>query len=240
MEIHLTLPNCWHDISGKHLVELAKLFLRHKTKPDFITRCFFLFSGWKPLRKTEVNEAGTTFYWFRCCRKKFMLGVNIYTTLVQRLNWITGGFRLPASMPPVNGFSPCNIRLYGVSLEDYLNAENYYSHFAETNKMVALNGLFRTFYKKNRWLARATKAEKYAVFIWFSGVKNMMVNKYPYLFSSGGNSGGTASPEETILNLLSALNNGDVTNNEKLFKTHVHECFHELNNKIEYSQKIKK
>jgi hypothetical protein len=239
MEIHLILPKSWGDISGSHLVKLARLFLRHKTKPDFLTRCFFFFSGWKPLRKTEVNENGTTFYWFRRGGQKFMVGMNIYTTLVQRLNWITSGFQLTASMPKIKGYTHCNLMLYSVPLEDYLNAENYYTHFAETNKMVALNGLFRTFYKKKKWFASASKAEKYAVFLWFSGVKHMLVNKYPYIFSSG-NSTGTASPEETILNLLSALNNGDVTNNEKLFKTHVHECFHELNMKIEQSQKTKK
>jgi hypothetical protein len=233
MRIDVTLPKGWHEITGEELVKLAGMFLKYDKKPEFLTRCFFLLSGWKPLRIPNFIEDDKTQYWFKSGKKKFYADIDIFHTMVKQLEWLLAGFKLPASMPTVRGYKSCNVKLYSVSLEDYLNADNLFNAFVSTNEAKYLNQLFSLFYKKKRWVAWASQPKKYAVFLWFSGAKNMLVNKYPSLFYESPGSTGTVSAEETILNLLSALNNGDVTNNEKLFKTHVHECFHELNLKIE-------
>ena len=241
MRIDLNIPKSWNEITGTQLIQLAKVFLRFREKPDFLTRCFFLFSGWRPLQRRQFIQDGTTFYWFKHGNDKFFLGVNLFTYLVQKLNWITTGIQLPKSMPPVTGYRHCNIKLFSVILEDYLNAENYYNAFIQTEDRKYLGKLFRVFYKRKKLAVRlwpVSRFQKYAVFMWFTGARNYLAVKYPYLFS-GNSESGTVSPDEQILNLLSSLNNGDVTANDKIFKSHVHECFHELNLKIEYSPKNK-
>ncbi len=250
MRVDVTLPKGWHEVDGIHLVKLAKLFLKYQAKPDFLVRCFFLFSGWKAVRRKEFVENGILYYWFELEKgKPFFVDVNIYHSLVNELEWISSEINLPKEMPVIKGFNSCNLKLYNVSLDEFLNADNYYSAFVNTNEIKYLDNLIAIFYRSRgeTWnsekldeLSRRFKstptAVKYAVFLWFSGVKSFFVQKYPYIFSGNSNSTASVSPEETILNLLSSLNNGDVTNNEKLFKTHVHECFYELNLKIEYSK----
>ena len=239
MRVDLTLPKGWHEVKGDKLVKLAKLYMSHRAKPDFLSRCFFLFSGWKPLRKREIVVDGKNQYWFKKGKQKFYIDADLFTTLVKKLEWVSTGISLPASMPPVRGFRHCNVKLYSVTLEDYLSADNYFNAFTQTGESRYLGKLFAVFYSRRHWFSRASKIQKYAVFLWFTGVKNYLVNKYPYIFSGNSGNTGIPSPDETILSLLSSLNNGNVTANKDIFKTHVHECFYELNLKIEHAPKIK-
>ncbi len=239
MRIELTLPRGWHQVKGRELVQLARLYMKYNKKADFLSRCFFLFSGWKPMRKREVVKDGKSQYWLKKGKQTFYIDADLFTTLVKKLEWVSTGISLPASMPPVRGFQHCHVKLYNVPLEDYLNADNYFNAFTQTGEGRYLHHLFCVFYSRKRWFSRATKAEKYAVFLWFTGVKNYLVNKYPYIFSGNAGSTDIPSPDETILSLLSSLNNGDVTSNKDIFKTHVHECFYELNLKIEHAPKTK-
>jgi hypothetical protein len=239
MKIDLTLPSGWHQVEPGKLVQLARLFLSHCEKSDFLARCFFLFSGWKLMRRPQITIEGKKQYWFKKGFLQFYIDADRFTFLVKKLEWITEGIALPAGLPEIKGFSHVNHRLYYVTLETFLEADNYYQAYIETQKFSYINQLFQQFYHRQRLFAWPSKAEKYAVFLWFTGVKSFLAIKYPYIFTGSSGSEGGTSPEETILNLLSALNQGDVTNNKKIFKTHVHECFHELNLKIEHAPKTK-
>jgi hypothetical protein len=239
MKIDLTLPSGWHQVAGRNLTGLAKLFLHHREKPDFLIRSFFLFSGWKPLRRPEFILDGKKQFWFKKEKQKFYIDADVFISIVKNLEWITEGISLPAGLPVVSGFKNVNYKLYNVPLETFLEAENFYNAYVQTGKFSFINKLFYLFYTRKKLLAWPSKAEKYAVFIWFTGIKGFLASKYPYIFSNSSGATGAVSPEETILNLLSSLNQGDVTANKEIFKTHVHECFHELNLKIEHAQKQK-
>ena len=242
MRIDVNIPKDWNEITGTQLTRLAKLFLKYRQKPNFLTRCFFLFSGWQPLRRRQFVQDKKTYYWFKRGKDKFFISAGLFVSLVKQLEWITSGINIPKSMPPVVGYRHCNVKLFSVSLEDYLNAENYLNAFTETEDRKYLGKLFRVFYKPKRWTFRffpLSSYRKYAVFLWFTGTRNYLAGKYPYLFS--GNSGsGTVAPDEQILSLLSALNDGKPHDNERIMKTHIHECFYELNLKIEHAPKNKK
>lgn len=252
MKVDVKLPKSWNQVTGQQMVKLASLFLKYQKKPDFLIQCFLLFSGWKVEYLKGFSENGKHYYWFsKKGINRFAVDTEVFRTLVNSLNWITEGFGLPASMPEIKDYQTCNVKLYNVTLDEFLNADNYYNAFAQTGTPGYLNRLVAVFYRRkgekwdpelmekrwNRFMQEPYEA-RYAVFMWFSGVKSFLVSKYPYIFS--GNSSGNISPDETILNLLSSLNNGDVTHNQQIFKTHVHECFHELNLKAELLERRKK
>jgi hypothetical protein len=239
LRIDLNLPKKWGDISGEKLLPLARLFLRYQERPDFLTRCFILFSEWQVLHRREFVADYKLQYWFRKDKQKFHIPVELFQTLVDELKFLSEKIELPGGNPQIKGYKACNHKLYNVTLETFLEAENFLKAFVATGKGTYLSKLFKTLYVKKRRLVlhRVTRYEKYAVFLWFSGVKNFMVNKYPYLFAEGN--GVEADPEEAILNLLSALNDGKPHDNERIFRTHVHECFYELNYKIENAPKRK-
>ncbi len=237
MRIDLNLPKKWQDIKAEDLVPLARLFLKYQEKPDFLTRCFLMFSGWNVLRRKEFVEDHRLQYWFGKANQKFYIPVELFQSLVVQLMFLSETIELPAGNPKIKGYTACNHKLYNVSLETFLEAENFLSAFVSTGKHAFLTKLFKTLYVKKRRVIfhRVTRYEKYAVFLWFSGVKHYMINKYPYLFAERTEV--ESNPEEALLNLLSALNDGKPHDNERIFKTHVHECFYELNYKIENAPK---
>ena len=236
MRIDLNLPKGWKDITGKQLVVLSNVFLKRMKKPDFMIRCFLVFSGWKILKRRDFREDGKRQFWFKSEKQTFYIDSDLFHTLLSSLNFLTEKIELPAGNPQIKGYKSCNHKLYNVTLESFLEADNFFKAFSTTEKRVFLKKLFRVLYKKKRWIVfhRVSMSEKYAVFLWFSGVKNYLVNKYPYLFSSGA---GNSDPEEEILSLLTSLNGGKPHDNERILKTHVHECFYELNLKIENAPK---
>lgn len=238
MRIDLVLPKEWKEVQGKHLVKLARIFLKYQEKPEFLTQCFLLFSGWKILNRREFIEDNKTQYWFKSGNWKFYINSDLFHSLVTSISFISDKIELPAGNPPIKGYKACNYKLYNVTLEEYLEADNFYNAFVSTKQYKYLGKMVAVLYKKKSHLVfhRISRAEKYAVFIWFSGVKSLFVHKYPYLFTGGSGSASVESPEESILNLLSALNDGKPHDNERIFKTHVHECFHELNLKIENAE----
>jgi len=251
MKVNVELPKAWNEITGHQLVKIAGLFLKHEGKPDFLIHCFLFFSGWKIVQRKPLMQAGKTWYWFRTSGSPFAVDVDVFRTLINSLSWIVAGFGIPSSMPCISNYMPCNVKLYNVSLDEFLNGDNYFNAYVQTGEIQFLNRLLAVFYRRKgeKWdpemvekrynrFSFESPETRFAVFMWFSGVKSFLVSKYPYIFS--GSSSGNISPEEMILNLLSSLNQGDVTHNQQIFKTHVHECFHELNLKAEYLQNRKK
>lgn len=249
MDIQLTLPKRWGDITPGQLRKLALLFLRYQNKPEFLTRCFFLFSGWRIVRwRMWEKQDGLYFYFRKQKTGTFMVSSNLFHDLVNNFQWITQGFQMLHFTPKLSGFKDPGLYLYSISLEQFLTAENYYNAFVETGDFKKLNAMVACIYsedfgqmnlkKEAKRVGRRRISDRYSVFIWFSGVKSWLRNKFPYVFS-GSDSNEMVAPDAVILNLLSSLNEGDITKNQKILKTRMHEAFHELNSKIENSKSPK-
>jgi len=249
MEIHLTLPKKWSDITPEQLRKLSMLFIRYQDKPEFLTRCFLLFSGWSIVRwRMWIKPDGLYFYFREPKAGVFSITSDLFRDLVNQIQWITKGFQTLPFVPALKGFRSPNLYLYNITLEQFLMAENFYNAFIETGDFRKLDRLLACLYcnsfehlnvnKVAKTIGRRAISDRYACFIWFSGVKSWLSNKYPYIFSAS-DSKEDAPPDAVVLNLLSSLNEGDITRNGKILKTRMHEAFHELNNKIEYSKSIK-
>jgi hypothetical protein len=111
-------------------------------------------------------------------------------------------------------------------------ADNLHKAFINTEKseyIQKIAGIYWTkdFNPSNITSITLSEKQKMSVFIWFCGIQRYMVNQYSEMFSGGSVT--NSNPAEVVLNLLSGLNQGDVTRNEKIMNTHVHEVFFELN-----------
>jgi hypothetical protein len=249
MRVDVTIPKKWGELNSAQLIGLSSLFLKYREKHDFLARCFLLLAGWKILRWRYSSDAdGRRFYCFkRPGQKRFYLAADLFATVVKNVEWVTTTIALPGEMPQLKGFHPCDTELYGVSIEEYLKADNYFRAYYSTRKVEYLDTLVAVFYLRkreqydgNRVDRRARRfrtkpmAFKYAVFLWFLAIPIMLKNKYPFVFSGGEID--SQDPRETVMALLSSLNKGDVTANKEIFRTHVHECFYELDQRIQHSK----
>ena len=247
--IHITLPERWDQLSEKQLEFVAKLLLREIPAVEMITRCFFNFTGIKILHKDPVMLDGELCYLFKKYHVgRFPLDVDLTASIIQRLEWLTGEVTLFANPAAIKHYTGCHFKLYGVTLEEWLIADQMYIAFAKTKDPKFLDKMLAVFYTKagEKWNAdtslksrekrfrRVPRFRKYLVFLWYTSVKLWLKSEYRFLFTPP-ESKGSQSPNEYVLGLLSALNEGDVTHNPALKATDCHEVFYELNRKIEKS-----
>lgn len=245
MDITLTLPKSWHDLREGQLEKVAGYFLKYQDKQELLTHCFLLFSGWKIIRWRMMLSTDWNYFFFKSKGKPmFRIKTDVFVALVNNLQWLMEGYRIPAYVPAIKGFSTPNLMMYSTTTEQFLAAENYYNRFIETGDFNHLNYCLACIYSNDfttvdiqtaaKVISKKNLHSRFAAFIWYCGVKAWLKQKYPYVFS-GNNDQGDHAPDTTILNLLSSLNEGDITRNERIMKTRMHEAFHELNQKIEYS-----
>jgi hypothetical protein len=250
--IHIKkLPSAWHELTLQQIYAVSKLFILNNGATDFVVRFFMAITGWKLLHKKEVSENEKTWYWFNAKEKgKFLVDGDVYASLIKNLEWITSEIKLISVLPEFGPFKPVDVRLYEVSLDEYLFLDSAFSAFVKTKQKKYLNRMLSIVYrtkketwnnnildKKARWFWLVPFYKKYVIFLWYVGLKDFLKCEYPFVWQSSGS--GEISHAQAILNLLSSLNNGDVTKNKELLKTHVHEAFYELNLKAEQAIKLK-
>jgi len=248
-KIELTLPKGWNELKKGELETVAGYLLRHRNRPQLLTRCFLLFSGWKIIRWDRMMGLEQGYVYFQ---KKgepvFRLDPDVFTGLAKKLEWIVKEYTLPSYVPRIRGLETPNLILYKTTLEQYLMADNFYIRFINRGDFKDLDRMIAALFcqniadidldKRTRRVARSKKKVRLAVFIWFSGLKCWMRDKYPYIFSGIDQESGQ-TPDQAILGLLSALNGGDITKNKTILSTGVHEALYELNQKMEHSKSQK-
>lgn len=248
-KIELKLPKGWNQLKKGELETVAGYFLRYKSKPEILTRCFLLFSGWKIVRWDRLAGLEQGYgYFTKKGESLFRVDPDTFTGLAKNLEWITKEYTLPSYVPRIRGLDTPNLILYKATLEQYLMADNFYIRFITTGNFGDLDKMIATLYCRNitdidlerraRRIARQKKSIRYAVFIWFCGLKSWLRDKYPCIFAGYEPDAGRPQ-DEAILGLLTALNGGDITKNRIILNTGVHEALYELNQKMENSKSQK-
>lgn len=248
--INLTSPQEWHELTPEQLLIVSDLYLHKYEEPEFLTRALVLLTGLTPVaHMVKVDEARLMFAYKNTEEKPFFLSVDEVQEMANRLKWLleSPGICTP---PKLGKYIPVNNRLFDVQLEQYLLADAHYIRYAKTKDLNILEKFAASLYRRNeeeqwsnqQWRKRIPQFSKMsmvelnAVFIWFTGVKAFIMNKYPYVFPPSNGSVSEVSPDEHILRLLANLNGGDVTRNRLIMESHVHEVLYELNLKIEQSE----
>lgn len=242
MEINLTLPTRWSELMADQLEEIARIFLRYSDKKEVLTHCLMLFAQWKIVRwKMFFSNDSSYFFFSQKSKKVFCISGDLFKTLCDRIRWVTEGFWIPSYVPPIEGFHTPHLMLYEISVEQFLTADSFYSRYSTTADQKFLNRMLATLYCDNfrsldlefagEAMGRRQYFRRFAAFMWYSGVKAWLKQRYPYIFTESTDE--PTEPDATVMNILSMLNGGDITRNEQILKAPMHQAFYELNQKIE-------
>jgi hypothetical protein len=212
------------------------------------------FTGLRLLQKSPIqNKDGQICYVFSLHGAgKFLLDVERFAEMVDRLSFLEKDvtlFELPLAL---KNFNACDSLLYGIRLDEWLLADQMYAEYSRTKDDRFLNMMLAVFYRKpgekwddgNSTEARAKRFRKvpahrkYIVYLWYTGVKLWLMQKYWHVFN-GSESTGSTPPDEIFMGMLSSLNEGKVADNGTIKATEVHEVLYELNRKIEYNNNLK-
>jgi len=250
--LNITLPESWDQLTEQQLEYVSRLLLNEMPEVELRTRCFLNFTDIKLLHQDAQLIDGEMYFLFK--KKgigKFNLDVDMVATITNRLSWITSDITLFKNPGRIGKYTGCHFKLYGLTLEEWIIADQMYIGYAKTKDFKFLDNMLAILYKKENetWNASANlecrakrftdiKPEiKYLVFLWYTSCKLWLKIKYPYLFAApDGTKTGHQSANDYVMGLLSALNEGDITHNPQIKATECHEVFYELNRKIEKAQ----
>ena len=239
-QLNVTLPTRWSELTPSQLLFVANQLLRQPAETELLANCFLKFAGFYPM-SMRVTDGCYTFMkgWFG----EVHIHPEEFADMACSLEWILGGITLFEPPLKIKGYYAVHYKLYEVSLEDYLIADSMYLAYAQTNNEQFLNNLLAVIYPSRRSLEKHAKrfrkvplALKYAVFLWFTGLKAWIIEQYPYLFSGSG--GEFVSPSESAKSIIAALNGGDITKNAVIKESYVHEALDELNRQSKQAQKL--
>ena len=118
-------------------------------------------------------------------------------------------------------------KLFGLSFEKFYEADAYMlRHAADNNNEKWLKETAKVL--TNGATRKLLDWQKKGLVIWWNGVKQYMMKKYPYVLQEGG-SISDRTQTDILYDLLSVMNDNKPQDNEKILKSDVHSVFYTLN-----------
>lgn len=249
MEINLTAPRSWRELTNKQLTYISFLMTsRQLTKAELHAHAFVRFTGIRIIRMVR----GT---WI-CQHKKqrFKLDPESVALFCRQFNFLTDGITEINPLDHIVKRTHVDFRLRGIPFLQYLACENYYQAFLFTKDEKQLNALCAAFYtdgkafNDGKTVANAKAFApvpfyvRYTVFLWYFGLKSVLSRSFPNLFTPSSEldeKGQPDSPDmrKVINNMVRALSGGDVTKTKAIYNTETWTALAELDAKaLEYKE----
>ncbi|MDR2086836.1 MAG: hypothetical protein LBP72_06635 [Dysgonamonadaceae bacterium] len=248
MELDLTAPRSWKELSPGQLIYISWLMTsRQLTKEELHTCAFVRFTGIQVLHK----KAG---YWLCYHRKRyFTLSPEQALFFCRKFAWLTDSIGEVTPLPKLKGVAHHDARLRGLPFIQYISCESYYQAFIHTKDEKYLNCLIASFYLGEEKFddrltqERAVRFQKlpfhirHTVFLWYYGLKSVFQTQFPYLFQKVE----YAAEEEPqapdmrgqINSMVRSLTGGDITKTDAIYQIDTWTALAELNAKaLEYKE----
>jgi len=251
MKVELTVPVKWSELTVKQVEYFSRMMLKELTETEVMTLCFLKFSGLKLIKKAIHYKAGYLYIFKKKGFPRFTMDADLATTCIAKMTFLINDISLFALPVSIKKYEAYDYRMFDVNLEQYLLLDSYYQAFLAGKETHYLNKMLAVMYhlpgekwdneKLPVWEKRFKRQplfRKYIIFLWFTGFKKWIMERYWYVFNQGNEISSQPTPDEIVLQLLSALNEGDITHNKEILATSVHEAFFELNRKIEQSKNV--
>lgn len=236
----------WNNITDKQLIRIAALFREQPEELTFNVKAFMILTDLRLIRKQTIIDKDGCWRWFKDSNRKILINLEEINWVIKKFDWLTNSIQLPNNIKTIGKYRGTDRKIYTVTLQQYLTADIFYNGFSVKQKIEFLNKFVGCLYLKRGEVFNPESVNKYgkrfmfksnnvkiAVYLWFTGVKEFLKNKYPNLFSGADDAEPGQDPSEIFLNTLSSLNDGDITRNPKLLNSPVHEAFKQLDVKLE-------
>jgi hypothetical protein len=266
MQINITLPTAWKELTPRQLLYISFLITQRELTPvQLRTAALIRFSGIRILEKT-----GDTEWYCRYQKQEFILTDSLALALSNKLQFLTATMGEITPLPQMGGYIHVDPRLHETPFRQYVAAENYFQAFIFTRKEHFLNCLCAVFYshKKNaknrptdtfndgqtderaRTFQHLPLHVRYTAFLWYYGLKNVLANAFPHFFVHRENNieenEKTAPPNMRLIinSMIRALTGGDVTKTDTVYLAETWAALAELDAKAleykEYEKRINK
>lgn len=249
--LNITLPKGWNELTPAQVSRVAYYLSLNFDETEFLVKIGCEFADLKPRGSSVMPNGDIVYRYYHRDRGNVLIDTEQVAAIAEALKWIVTEPE-PMAAPALDGYTSPDHRLYCITLEQYITADNACNAYIRTQNIEALRVMVAALYPLtspfdgNKLTYEAKRLtflphwQLQAVLLWFIGAKKLLMQKYPLVFAGDGSEGGAVPGAEVLLGLLSSLNEGRVVDNDKLKQTDIHEIFYELNLKIKNTQKSQK
>lgn len=211
------------------------------------TYCFFHFGG---LHLCSPSNDGALF-WFRHGLKKHKVHLKTADVdfFASQLAFIHEPSE-PVRLVKIDGCKAADAYLHGVSFEEYLIVEGYWSAFLRTRDTEMLTKIAGVLYHGRKFLGfghtrpkRLSDAEQLSIIYWMSGFKVFCGDHWPHFFrraDDGADDDDTEEMESAVSTQIRALTGGDITKVNGVMHADVWDALTELDALAHESQDRKR
>lgn len=249
MNINLTAPVSYEQLTERQLRFVASLVLFGMEEEAIWTRCFVKFTGISPMGEKDDRY----FFKMKGIKGLFSIPMEAATEFIRTMSFLTRNHIGIRPIGKLCGLVPAQSRWEDVTFLQYLDAENFYQAYLHTKDSSYLNKLIATLYKKKgepydnehskarlRMISRLSNVEKTCCLLWVMGIKEFFSRKWPDLFAPSL-TGGSDAPDmySIIQNQMRVLTDGDITKREQVLNALAWDALDELNAQVVEARKIK-
>lgn len=218
MNIDLTYPTSWEEVTSEQLMIIAEQMLKGRTREELLFEVFRRITG---IRVVVNREENITEYLFAKGRKRFKVPVQTIMQGCEDMSFIIEKTGLPES--PILSVGT---KLHGKSFRQYYFANAYFNRYLQTKEICMIDNMYSAL--TDRKPSEITPKEIMAITIWWSGLQALLKQKFPKVFSEEQGELPKSTPADILQEILSVLNNNKPQENESILNSDMYAVFHSL------------
>ena len=245
--LELRAPESWREMTQRQLRYTLFLLWTFQDPWDVRVRMLARFTGLKVWGRS--GKGAWLCHWragFLGLRRRWVTLMDWQLrSLAERFSYVDRYEDMGCRLEAIHGLRAVDVHLHGVAFIDYLNAEKYYQAFVRSREERFLDKLATLLYRrKGGELARRVRMkpwERLGVFLWYSYVKSELGRKFPHFFKK------LPADRQEEYDMMAAINaqvraltDGDITQEEAIFKSDCWRALTELDAKAREAEELRK
>lgn len=223
MNINLTVPSCWQELTPKQLRYVYFLLSQNYSAEEVKTYCL---CRWSKLEILAPDGDGFT---ARHDFKVFHITAVQIAEVLSHLEWLDKLPSYPIRLATIDGHKAMAADLQGLTFEHYLVLDNLYTGYLHTQKPDLLDEMATLLY--NAPSIKLSPEERISIFYWFASCKELFARKFHHFFTTAPISNNTdlrQQLEDGVNAQIRALTKGDITREDIVLKADVYRALTEL------------
>ena len=208
MDIDITLPRSWRDMSQEKLKYFFSLMAMGFGQDQIKTYCLF---RWGNLE--VVQQMGKS-YMLKKDKKEFLASPMLIASCVDCLSFLDEMPTYPTNLRKIGRYECLPFNFSEVPFKKFIICDNLYQGYMTTKKEDLLEEMAKVLYNPR---VKLNNPERISILYWWASLKNYFNSQFKYFFN--GTSSGTLTGEQ-VKNAMNAqiraLTGGDITKEKEV------------------------
>lgn len=208
MDIDITLPRSWRDMSQEKLRYFFSLMAMGFGQDQIKTYCLF---RWGNLE--VVQQMGKS-YMLKKDKKEFLASPMLIASCVDCLSFLDEMPTYPTNLRKIGRYECLPFNFSEVPFKKFIICDNLYQGYMATKKDDLLEEMAKVLYNPR---VKINNPERISILYWWASLKNYFNSEFKYFFN--GTSSGTLTGEQ-VKNAMNAqiraLTGGDITKEKEV------------------------